>query len=254
MTRGAAVHRPRKSSHSTPPGSAATVGREGVHGAVVHSISALLDLAVGRRCLGCDGVGPPWCEPCLRGAVDVHYRATPGSAVVAAGARYRSDVRAAIIGYKEHGQLALATPLGRLLAAALIAEAGPPVGAALIPIPSTRSATRARGQDHAHRLARRAAAVAGLSAKAALRWSRPVSDQSGLSVLDRRTNVAGAMVARPPLLAGSAAVLVDDVMTTGATLDEGRRALAVAGYRVVRVCVVAAVDTQRALAPSDRLR
>ncbi len=240
----------------TRPCSVVTATDEGVHGSGVHSISALLDLAVGRRCLGCDRVGPPWCDQCLRGAVDVHPRVSPRSTSVVAGARYRGTVRAAIIGYKEHGQLALATPLGRLLAAALMADndAGPPAGAVLIPIPSTRSATRARGHDHAHRLARRAAAVAGLSATAALRWSRPVSDQSGLSVLDRRTNVAGAMVARPPAAAGTSAVLVDDVMTTGATLDEGWRALTVAGHRVVRVCVVAAVDTQRALAPADRLR
>lgn len=233
-----------------------TAADEGVHGAGVHSISALLDLAVGRRCLGCSDVGPSWCDECLRGAVDVHHRETPRSIPVVASARYRGTVRAAIIGYKEHGQLALATPLGRLLAAALMAgaDAAPSAGAVLIPIPSTRSATRARGQDHAHRLARRAGAVAGLSAMAALRWARPVSDQSGLSVLDRRTNVSGAMVASPPAAAGSPAVLVDDVMTTGSTLDEGRRALTAAGHRVVRVCVVAAVDTQRTLAPSDRLR
>jgi len=243
---------------STAPGAAASAAAEGVHGAGVHTISALLDLAVGRRCLGCGDVGPSWCDECLRGAVDVHHRATPCSTSVVAGSRYRGTVRAGIIGYKEHGQLALATPLGRLLAAALMAGAdadtGPCAREVLIPIPSTRSATRTRGQDHAYRLARRAGAVAGLAVTAALRWSRPVSDQSGLSVLDRRANVAGAMVARPPAVEGSRAVLVDDVMTTGSTLDEGWRALTLAGHRVVRVCVVAAVDTQRALAPSDRLR
>lgn len=241
---------------STHPCSVVTPVDERAHGAGVHSISALLDLAVGRRCLGCSDVGPSWCDECLRRAVDVHHRETPCSVAVVAGARYRGTVRAAIIGHKEHGQLALATPLGRLLAAALIAggNAAPSAGAVLIPVPSTRSATRARGQDHAHRVARRAGSFAGLSAMAALRWERPVRDQSGLSVLDRRTNVSGAMVASPPTAAGAPAVLVDDVMTTGSTLDEGRRALTMAGHRVVQVCVVAAVDTQRTLAPSDRLR
>ncbi|MEO8106700.1 MAG: phosphoribosyltransferase family protein, partial [Actinomycetes bacterium] len=175
-----------------------------------------------------------------------------------AGARYQGSVRAAVLTYKEHGHLALATPLGRLLAAALTAglgtaQGGPApalAGALLVPVPSTRSATRTRGQDHALRLARRAAAMTGLSTAAALRWTRPVQDQSALSVLNRRLNVAGAMAARPPSVAGSPALLVDDVMTTGATLDEAHRALAVAGYRVVRVCVIAAVETQRASRPA----
>jgi predicted amidophosphoribosyltransferase len=49
-------------------------------------------------------------------------------------------------------------------------------------------------------------------------------------------------------------LLVDDVMTTGATLDEGVRALESAGWHVVGVSVVASVDARSALAPGDRLR
>lgn len=218
------------------------------------SINALLDLAVGRRCLGCDAIGPPWCDACLLGALAVHRRSTPGGAVVGAAAHYRGSVRAAIITYKEHGHLALATPLGRLLAAAIREGTGLASEVLLVPVPSTRAATRSRGQDHAHRLARRAAAAAGVSAKAVLSWGRPVSDQSALSVIDRRTNVSGAMVARAPAGRRAHVVLVDDVMTTGATLDEGLRALTAMGYHVVATCVVAAVDARRALAPSDHLR
>lgn len=220
------------------------------------SIAALLDLAVGRRCLDCDQIGSPWCDVCLRSAIAVHRRSTPGGSVVQAAAHYRGSVRAAVITYKEHGHLALATPLGRLLAAAVLAGIGeaPVSTVLLVPVPSTRAATRSRGHDHAYRLARRSAAAVGVSAKAVLNWGRPVSDQSTLSVLDRSQNVSGAMVARPPAVPGAPVVLVDDVMTTGATLDEGLRALTSTGYRVVSTCVVAAVDAQRALAPADHLR
>ena len=221
------------------------------------AINALLDLAVGRRCLECHEVGPPWCDACLEQALAVHRRPTPGGAVVVAAAHYRGSVRAAIIGYKERGHLALATPLGRLLAAAAgtaAAGARPGAMAGLVPVPSTRVATRSRGHDHAYRLARRAAAAAGGSARSVLAWARPVRDQSALSVVQRRINVSGAMVARPPAAWGTDVVLVDDVMTTGATLDEGVRVLTDTGYRVVATCVVAAVDGQTALAPRDRLR
>jgi len=223
-------------------------------------IDALLDLAIGRRCLGCDEIGSSWCDACLQDAMAVHRRATPGGTVVVAAAHYRGSVRAAVLSYKEQGHLALATPLGRLLAAATAAatatgiEAGPGPFAGLVPVPSTRVATRSRGHDHAYRLARRAAAVAGGSVRSVLSWARPVRDQSALSVVQRRSNVSGAMVARPPAVRGTRVILVDDVMTTGATLDEGVRVLTTTGYHVVATCVVAAVDARRALAPRDRLR
>jgi predicted amidophosphoribosyltransferase len=226
----------------------------------VATINALLDLAVGRRCLDCDQIGPSWCNACLRDTTDVHVRSTPAGTIVVAAAHYRGSVRTAVLSYKEQGHLALATPLGRLLAAAIAAgtatgiEAGPGPFAGLVPVPSTRVATRSRGHDHAYRLARRAAAVTGGSARSVLSWARPVRDQSALSVVQRRFNVSGAMVARPPVVQGTRVILVDDVMTTGATLDEGVRVLTTTGYHVVATCVVAAVDARRALAPRDRLR
>jgi predicted amidophosphoribosyltransferase len=81
-----------------------------------------------------------------------------------------------------------------------------------------------------------------------------ISDQAGLTARERRRNVSDAMVARPPAGSDAAALLVDDIMTTGATLDEGYRALTSAGWLVGGVAVVAAVDARRALAPRHPLR
>lgn len=181
-----------------------------------------------------------------------------------AATRYGGSVRTAVVHHKEQGQLALAVPLGRLLAAATLVESAATGrrSPALVPVPSTRTSSRARGHDHARRLARAAGAVSAMPVQPSLWWDRPVNDQAGLSAQLRRDNVAGAMVAAGPSPtgptrtgpAGTAAWLVDDVMTTGATLDEGVRALRAAGWNVLGVSVVASVDARSTLARGELLR
>jgi len=197
-----------------------------------------------------------WCERCLRTALDVHPCSTPSGLSVVAAARYGGSVQTAVVAHKEQGHLALAAPLGRLLAGAMVVppeRAGRPERV-IVPVPSTRVASRSRGQDHARRLARAAGALTATPVEPALRWSRRVHDQAALSAHARSENVGNAMSASPPRRADASALLIDDVMTTGATLDEGVRALESAGWPVAGVSVVAAVDARRALAPRDRLR
>jgi predicted amidophosphoribosyltransferase len=218
--------------------------------------TALCDLAFGRRCLQCDEAGPPWCDGCLRTVLEVHHRRTPAGWSVVAATRYEGSVQQAVLAHKEHGHLALASPLGRLLAVAAEGARGTldAVQPVLVPVPSTRAASRLRGQDHARRLARSAAAMTGVGTRWALGWRRPVHDQAGLSVRGRRDNVGLAMRATPPRRSPAAAWIIDDVMTTGATLDEASRALTASGWVVAGISVVAAVDSRRALARRDGLR
>ncbi|KMS77804.1 hypothetical protein ACH49_19240 [Streptomyces leeuwenhoekii] len=104
----------------------------------------------------------------------------------------------------------------------------------LVPVPSARRAVRARGHDPARRIALAAAGElrrSGTPARmlAALRHRRAVADQSGLDSRQRWDNLAGALAVVPGaarLLCGAAAVvLVDDLMTTGASLAEAARAV-----------------------------
>jgi predicted amidophosphoribosyltransferase len=176
-------------------------------------------------------------------------RWTPRGVRVFAGARYQGPVRRAIVSHKEHGHLSLVSPLARLLVAAI----GQQDVAMIAPVPSLRTAVRARGQDHSRRLARAAAGISESTLVTPLRWVRRGVDQSGLSVERRQGNVHGGMAAA--LAASDGRLwLVDDIVTTGATIDEAVRALMASGWTVAGVAVVATVERRMALAGTDSLR
>ncbi|WP_329134853.1 ComF family protein [Streptomyces sp. NBC_00670] len=108
-------------------------------------------------------------------------------------------------------------------------------GVVLVPVPSARWVVRARGHDATRRIALAAARELRRTGTAAhvaavLRQRRPVADQAGLSTSQRAANLAGALEVVPGgvrLLEGKGdwIVLVDDLMTTGATLAEAARAV-----------------------------
>ncbi len=194
----------------------------------------------------------------------------PGLPVVHAAAAYADAVRAALLAHKERGALTLAAPLGAALAGAVRAglnnsacggypaalEGGGPVSRVgrpgrggrpvrgggpvlLVPVPSARGAVRARGHDPARRIALAAAGElrrSGTSARvvAVLRQRRAVADQSGLGSRQRLENLAGALevvAGGARLLRDGPVVLVDDLMTTGASLSEAARAVTSTVYR-----------------------
>jgi predicted amidophosphoribosyltransferase len=205
-------------------------------------LSALLDLVLPRTCCGCDVTGSLLCPSC-RGLLDApplgRVCPTPcpeGLPRVVAFSSYEGEVKRLLLAHKEKGQLGLTRPLGWALAAAV---RGDDLGAVVLcPVPSSRAAVRQRGHDHAMRLARAAARHLGVRAERLLLPARAVADQAGLTTRERAANLAGALRAtgtpRLPV------VVVDDVMTTGATLVEAVRALVAQGHPVAGAAVVAA--------------
>ena len=212
---------------------------------------ALIELLFPASCAGCGGVGQVLCGQCgapLRAPARVRLP-TPCPELLPlphAVADYAGSTRALILAYKERDGLALTRPLAMALAAAVDAAVatsrrrGWQEPTLLVPVPSTSAASRRRGYDPVLRLSR---ACRRGQVVTALRHARRVSDSAGLSAVDRRRNLAGALTvpaAARRRVSGHTVVLVDDVVTTGATLAEAARALRAVGARVPVAAVIAA--------------
>ncbi|MEJ2288809.1 MAG: phosphoribosyltransferase family protein [Deinococcales bacterium] len=138
--------------------------------------------------------------------------------------------------YRSAGRLA--TWLGEALAAEVAASGWHPTLACGVPLHASRR--RQRGYDQAALLAARTARVLGVPYRPVLRRIRPTRPQARLGRRERRTNVAGAFESEP--VTGASVLLIDDVLTTGATAAACSEALLAAGAREVRIAVVARSD------------
>lgn len=215
-----------------------------------------------RRRRGEDDAEPPRSPPrhlprdVLRGGVPgfaaLEYRGVPARVILAFKNRHRTDL-AGVLG-----------AVFRELWDTVDASGTPDLtGAVAVTIPSRRSAWKARGYHPVAELLRRA----GCPTRRALRWRREPADQLGLGRTARARNLRGALEVRPALLRAATAarirgsprdrgrghgdagdpgvvrvVLVDDVVTTGATVREAQRAFRDAGIAVVAVLALAHAD------------
>jgi predicted amidophosphoribosyltransferase len=216
------------------------------------------DLLWGARCVACEARGQALCAACATWCTAKARRVTPtpepaGLPPAYAVGDYHGVVRATLLAHKEHGRLGLERPLALALASSVLALAAaapgsPACGAQLllVPVPSTRAVVRARGDDPLRRVAARAARqlrLVGVDAvmRPALRVCRRVADQAGLSAAARSHNLAGAFEPRRWAATGNGPVVVlDDVITTGATAVEAVRAIRTAGADVIGVATIAA--------------
>ncbi|GAA0982213.1 hypothetical protein GCM10009555_051730 [Acrocarpospora macrocephala] len=214
----------------------------------------MLDLILPPRCAGCGRAGflvCPVCTALLRGVPSPRppENPPPGLPECWAAAEYAGAVRRLLLAFKERGRVALGPQLGGCLAASVAAALGESRRALeLVPVPSSPAVTRRRGHDPVRGMA--AVAVRDLRGSGwpvtlapVLRQRRRVADQAGLSAPERAANLAGGYVVSSGRVRPSGcptAVLVDDVVTTGATLAAAAAALRAAGVRVPIAVTVAA--------------
>ncbi|MGB7217696.1 MAG: ComF family protein [Vicinamibacterales bacterium] len=224
---------------------------------VCAACGAILDRPTrGPVCAGCWAsilpLTPPLCDRC--GDVLPTWRSTSVWAAQCPRCRrtrrqvdraraigaYDGALRAVIHALKYEGRRSLARPLAALMRArgADVLEGSD----WLVPVPLHRSRRRERGFNQAADLARHL----GPPVREALRRVRPTRTQTELPQAQRHHNVrdAFALAVAAGELAGTAIVLVDDVSTTGATLDACARVLKEAGVREVRALTAARVVTE----------
>jgi ComF family protein len=183
------------------------------------------------------------CARCRRGRDEVDRARAVGA--------YDGALRAIVHALKYEGRRSLAAPLASLMRI----RGGDMLDGAdwAVPVPLHASRRRARGFNQAVDLA----CPLGVPLLPALRRVRATETQTGLPAAQRHRNVRGAFdlargswlrpgqSARLRALAGSTIVLIDDVSTTGATLDACARVLKAAGVREVRALTAARVVTSR---------
>ncbi|MGD0199640.1 MAG: phosphoribosyltransferase family protein [Bryobacteraceae bacterium] len=160
---------------------------------------------------------------------------------------YEGTLRELIHLFKYSRIRPLAGPLGDLLAQAIPREER---FDAVVPVPLHWRRRLARGFNQSALLAQAAARRYGLRVLHAVRRRRATSAQAGLSNAERRANVAGAFrVRRRRVVAGRRILLVDDVMTTGATASACAAALKRAGAGYVALLALARVDRRTSVEP-----
>jgi ComF family protein len=222
-------------------------------------------LGTGRRdplCGACwDSItrlGPPWCDVCgaapvlaamLRERARCSAPPPPCAACASdppahdyarSAAIYEGELRDALHALKFSGRRALASPLGDLVTEQC-AESLPGGIDALVPVPLARERERERGFNQSTLLARRIGRRLAVPIRPGwLARVRSTQPQSDLSAAERRANVRGAFRASDRV-ADRHVLLVDDILTTGATLDACARALRAAGARRIGVLTVARV-------------
>jgi ComF family protein len=231
---------------------------------LARSASALADLAYPRDCVACGapaGTRYDWfCDDCAGKLPLTHAEnccsacGLPFEGVVAGprrcadceevaarwdrGAtllRYDGPAEALVKGLKYEGLRALLSDVRKML------EGRPDIleflrGTILVPVPLFPARQRERGYNQSEWLADLFAECAGASRKNLLTRVRDTGTQTALSVKERRSNVRDAFRAHKDVRKGLRYVLVDDVMTTGATLDACAAALLSAGAG--RPCVL----------------
>ncbi len=115
----------------------------------------------------------------------------------------------------------------------------------LIPIPSRKSVARTRGRQFIEEIATIASRESGHRVAPILAHSRTVRDQSGLRAEQRWNNLDGSMVVTGNSVGFGKVLLVDDLVTTGATLSEAARALRYAGIEVIGAVTAAIAQPVR---------
>lgn len=198
-------------------------------------------------CAGCGEPDVSVCASCRTALPGSILTRTVSGVPVYSAVPYAGTAKRMLLALKRDGRVDAAPVLGGWLSDAVEAALDDATGESieLAAVPASRASRRTRGFVPVHLIVRRA----GFTAPRVLSWARRPRDQIGLGRVERRENLTGAVTARGA--ARRRFIIVDDVVTTGATLDECIRALRQAGAEIV-ACATVASTPKHTATPTEK--
>ncbi len=199
------------------------------------------------RCAGCDAPGAAVCTTCRFALLSPRPR--PGSHGVHAAVAYTGRARKVVLGLKYRNRRQVGRHLAGLVVNAIVAN-GDHRGVEVVTwAPTSDARRRSRGFDQGELVARHVARQLGVPCRRLLARTGPAAGQTGRSRVERL--LGPEFVARPGC-EGRRVIVVDDVVTTGATLRAAGAALRHAGVRDPRLYAVASTPAGAAVAARHR--
>lgn len=205
---------------------------------------SLSEIIFPSRCIGCSTLGISICSECRQQWHPHFYQreilCSSEEFPVFSSIQYSPIASRVLLSAKESQLRAADQLLIAGMAHALNLFVNRYGSATLVPIPSRKSATRKRGRNFLQEITLEVAKKTGLPYQSLLSHNRKVRDQSNLNLLDRSRNVSGSFSVSRDISAnislgniGPKIIVIDDLITTGATLGEAFRALRTAGFSVL---------------------
>jgi ComF family protein len=206
--------------------------------------SLAIDLLFPPRCGGCGKVDTFWCETCQEDidhiAFPAQVRQLPAFSGLASSALHTGKIREAVQALKYENVPSVAEPLGQRLAKHLAAQRW--MIDTLIPVPLSTTRLKERGYNQAELLAQAVSKHSAIPcASTALRRQKHTESQVTMTAAERLTNVQQAFSADSIFVKDRSVLIIDDVLTTGATLTAcGEALLSVGAAAVYGLTVTAA--------------
>ena len=198
-------------------------------------ISDLKYLLFPTRCFGCRDLGYSICSNCRKLWNPHIYKSTIVDLAVYSAIPYSPVAKNILLAAKEQSIKSADQLVRSAMAASLQVLFQKYPNSALVPIPSAPASNRRRGRDFINEMAIFVAKDMGVGVLQLLEQQRLVRDQSKLNIASRRENLAMALSIKPQLrgnYSSESVVILDDLVTTGSTINEANRALTKAGFKV----------------------
>lgn len=196
-------------------------------------VEEVAQLIFPTRCYGCSRLGISICTECRREWIPHYYKTHVDKLNVHSALLYTPTASKIILAAKENSikgadQLLISAITHVLLKANLNSGFFQ-----LVPVPSSKKSQRRRGRSFIVDLTAQISATTGIPMNDCLQLSRRVSDQSGLTRSERVSNMSEAFTLKSDAIVRGELIVIDDVVTTGATLREAARALNSQGFHAI---------------------